>query len=137
RRADDGSLQTLIGGTMAHNSIGSGGEMPLTRPGSARPYMLLVSSLPEAGLGSRLGDPATMVLVNNLDRAADLQAGHLRRLFGLTPAEADIAVAFADGVTTAEIARRTGRSIRTVQTHLVAIYRKTGARRQTELTTIL
>src|SRR5690606_9739256 len=51
RTSDDAPLQRLIGGATAHSPCGSGTEMPLTRPGSLRPYMLLVSPLPEAAPG--------------------------------------------------------------------------------------
>jgi predicted ATPase/DNA-binding CsgD family transcriptional regulator len=44
----------------------------------------------------------------------------------LTPAEAQIARLVAEGLRTSDIARRTGRSTRTVNTHITRIYQKLG-----------
>jgi DNA-binding CsgD family transcriptional regulator len=49
-----------------------------------------------------------------------------RSRLGLTPRERDIVSAIADGLTNAEIARRDCVSIRTVTTHVEAIFRKLG-----------
>jgi DNA-binding CsgD family transcriptional regulator len=44
----------------------------------------------------------------------------------LTPAEAQIARMVAEGLRTNDIAKRTGRSARTVNTHITHIYQKVG-----------
>jgi non-specific serine/threonine protein kinase len=47
-------------------------------------------------------------------------------LEGLTPTESQIARMVAEGLRTNDIARRTGRSTRTVNTHITRIYQKVG-----------
>ena len=51
----------------------------------------------------------------------------------LTPAETEIAWHLLSGDSDKKIARRTGRSVRTVGTHAAAVYRKLHLRGRTEL----
>jgi DNA-binding NarL/FixJ family response regulator len=55
------------------------------------------------------------------------------RLWGLTPAERDTALMLLKGYSHKGIARRTGRSERTVRQHAVAVYRKAGLAGRAEL----
>lgn len=57
----------------------------------------------------------------------------LRAAFGLTQAEADIALGLADGLSVSEIADCRGISGVTIRSQLKRVYEKTGARRQSEL----
>lgn len=61
----------------------------------------------------------------------------LQVLHGLTPAEARVACAVAAGEAPARLAERTGTSVQTVRVQLRAVYQKTGARRQAELTRLV
>ncbi len=51
----------------------------------------------------------------------------------LTPAEREVALAVLDGASNREIARRRGRSVRTVTTQIETIYRKLGVSCRAEL----
>lgn len=66
-----------------------------------------------------------------------LEPETVRELFGLTTAEARLAVALAQGISLVEAARRLGITHNTAKTQLRAIFAKTGARRQSQLVGIL
>lgn len=72
-----------------------------------------------------------------LDLSPDDTKEYLRRRFGLTKAEADVAVDMIKGDGRDAVAARLGISMTTVRTHLSHIYEKTGARRQAELVRLL
>lgn len=61
----------------------------------------------------------------------------LSKGFGLTPAETRVALFVAEGGTVSEYAKETRTSLQTVRTHLKAVFRKTGVRRQAELAILL
>ncbi len=58
---------------------------------------------------------------------------HVATLFGLTPAEAKVARAIAEGGTLADLADRQGISVQTARSQLKSVFRKTGTTRQNEL----
>jgi DNA-binding CsgD family transcriptional regulator/PAS domain-containing protein len=62
---------------------------------------------------------------------------YLRRRFGLTPAEADVALEILKGDGRQAAAVRLGISMTTVRTHLSHIFEKTSVRRQAELVRLL
>jgi DNA-binding CsgD family transcriptional regulator len=68
---------------------------------------------------------------------AERTADELRRRFGLTPAEARLALAVADGNTTREYAEQRGKSVGTVRFQMKQILAKTGCRRQSELVRLI
>lgn len=61
----------------------------------------------------------------------------LTNLFDLTPAEARVAHAIADGDSIDSFAQRAGMSRETVRTHLKSVFAKTGTRRQVDLVRVL
>jgi DNA-binding CsgD family transcriptional regulator len=61
----------------------------------------------------------------------------LQSLFGLTDAEAAVAVELLDGQSLSDIAATSGRSRETIKYHLNSIFRKTRTRRQGELVSLL
>lgn len=66
-----------------------------------------------------------------------LEPETVRELFGLTMAEARLAVVLAQGLSLVEAAQRLGITHNTAKTQLRAIFAKTGARRQSQLVGIL
>lgn len=93
---------------------------------------LEIRALPEQDWTMGLAPSAIMIL---RDGGADM--GHhqarLRSDFGLTAAEADIALALARGAARADIARSRQVSIETIKTQLKPIYQKLGVSREAEL----
>jgi DNA-binding CsgD family transcriptional regulator len=62
-----------------------------------------------------------------------LSEDYLRETYGMTRAEAKVAVLLATGHAIDEIAETTGTTVNAVKFHLKAIYAKTGTHRQSEL----
>ena len=103
------------------------------RPSGAPDYVVTVLPAQEVALRPRAC--ARVVLIT--DPAAHLQPAGLRRIWGLTTAEARVAAALSAGLMPAEIAVRHGVSEATVRTQMRAIFDKTGTRRQGELIRML
>ncbi|MCW2285297.1 DNA-binding CsgD family transcriptional regulator [Rhodoblastus acidophilus] len=80
---------------------------------------------------------ACLLVVTELSRNAAPEATILRGLFDLTPAEARVAQAVAEGMAPVEIAAEQDVSIGTVRTHLKSAFAKTGTTRQAELAVLL
>lgn len=98
------------------------------------PMPLLVTPLPRR-FGSAPG--RVLVTVRAPDRAPMVEAGTLIRLFGLTRAEADVAVALSAGEAVADIARRSGVGQETVRTHVKRCLAKSGASSQRAFVALL
>lgn len=89
-----------------------------------------VSSLgnPGESLFHGLSRPNVIILLRKVGEAKPMGAEHLRPLFGLTPAEAHLAEALAQGVSVTDYADRNKVSINTVRTQVRALLSKTGAK---------
>ena len=96
------------------------------------PLMGLIVALPGA-----IDDLAALALLWDPQTAPLLPSGALAQMFGLTPAETQIAMATYEGLTPAEAALARGRSVATVRTLLSRVFMKCGVRRQAELVKLL
>lgn len=115
--------------------------MSAPRRSDGRQVVMLASSVrgKDVGRFSDLGmaDAAALLfIVDPADRAATSSAW-LMEAYGLTPAEARVALAVAEGSAIAETADRLGLSANTIKTHLRGVFAKTGVRRQAELTRLV
>lgn len=87
----------------------------------------------------RLREPETpmtgsvAVFLSTGSRTRDTSTASVRKLFGLTEKEAQLALSLANGHTLQEFADQFGMSLNTARTHLRAIYAKTGIDRQAKL----
>lgn len=104
----------------------------LSRPGERRDLLILACSL-EGHDQSFEGDPAVVVLLSDPEQRAKLPRAVLADLFGLTPTEARIALALAEGLRSEEIASRMEIAQSTVAFHLRNLFQKTKTHRQAEL----
>ncbi|MGG5807872.1 helix-turn-helix transcriptional regulator [Falsiroseomonas sp. CW058] len=110
------------------------GSLAAPRPSGGAPWMIravpvMRTDLPDAPSGFR----GVMLLVTDGTRRASPNAALLARLYGLTPAQAALAAAIAAGRTVQDHAAARGISHETARSHLAAIRRKTGCRRQADL----
>jgi len=82
-------------------------------------------------------DGTSIVILLDLDACTQPNTTTLQRIFGLTPAEAGLAIAIAQGGTPDKIAagRRVSRT--TVRSQLARVFAKTQTRRQAELVRLL
>lgn len=67
----------------------------------------------------------------------NLSAESLHQLYGLTPAEAGVAIALANGLSPAEISRANGVSVETVRSQLKSIFTKMGVNKQQDVIRVL
>ena len=133
-------LQRLIAEAAATgmgDGMGAGGAMSLSRPSGAQPLSVLVAPFSGKRLAGGARWPAAIVFVGDPEQEARGPADLLRRLYGLTRAEAGLAGILLQGKDLAEAAGELGVTMNTVRTQLRCVFDKTGARRQAELIRIL
>lgn len=136
--AADGSaaraLAALVGRAGSRDAEArTGGSMPLAAPGSATPLAITVAPVRLPTMAILGGAPAVIVCVTDTEAGVKLPEQRLRDLFGLTPAEARLALALFEGATLNEAAEGLKISRFTAQNHLARIFEKTGANRQASL----
>jgi len=132
------SLAVLIrsaSDTAAGAEGSAGGAIALARE-DRLPLSVLVAPFRPArdALGAPV--PAAILFIRDPEQESVSQQ-LLRDLFALTPAEAAIAAALAEGKSVGDITRACRISLNTARTHLRNIFAKTGTRRQAELVALL
>ena len=132
RPSETSELRMLIrraARTTAGRGWAAGGVVRLSRPSLRRPYTVIVSPLP-----LRLGtEPAALVLVADPETHHHAPPDWLCRLYGMTPAEARLALALVNGESPKTYAASLDRSMPTIRTQLQSIFVKTDTRGQTDL----
>lgn len=109
----------------------------LPRAGGGAFFLLVAPLAPGVRTGLGLRGAEILVLITSSDGAPMPPAARIARLFGLSVAEADIALALSAGERAEEIAERRGVRLSTVRTQLSAILAKTGTARQAELVRLI
>jgi DNA-binding CsgD family transcriptional regulator/PAS domain-containing protein len=109
------------------------GSMPLATPGRRRPLWLTVTPGPRREPGVFSPRPAVIVCANDLDARIRPAERAMRDLFGLTPAEARLTLALADGLSLRDISEAFALSPHTVHEQLKHVFAKTDTHRQAEL----
>lgn len=77
-------------------------------------------------------EPVAVVMLADPEKRAQVPQQVLASLFGLTPTEARLALALAEGLRSEEIAERMSTSPTTVAFHLRNLFQKTDTHRQAE-----
>ncbi|MFO1068254.1 MAG: PAS domain-containing protein [Geminicoccaceae bacterium] len=108
-------------------------DLAVPRPSGRRPW--LVTLLPLAGRAGEAGGIGLRlaVIVADPERRPDAAAGRLRAVFGLSPAEARVALRLLQDEPIPGIARAAGVSELTVRTQVRSLLRKTNTDRQVRL----
>jgi DNA-binding CsgD family transcriptional regulator len=116
-----------------------GGPLRLTRPSGAAPLLLLPVPLPPPAfaLWEMLEQARLLVLIVDPSAQSRTTAAAIQTTFGLTPAEARVAVLIGSGLSGPETAAMLGISPSTVKTHLKRCFEKTGVHSQVALARIL
>ncbi len=136
------SLHLMIQAALGRSAVSvSGGEtegtvqaMAITRPSGRAKLGVIVRSLPLKPWSERTRRPAVVVFVRDPESNAGQPSLELvRRLFGLTRMQAQLALLLAEGLTLDEASEQMGVRRNTARTHLRAIFSKTGVTRQTML----
>ena len=92
---------------------------------------------PAAVLSAFGGESLALLMFHRPGRARRIDPVVVAEAFGLTPAEARVAVRLADGLNAEQIAAERSASLLTVRTQIRSILAKTGVRRQPELVRML
>lgn len=106
-------------------------------PNGPVPLTLTVLPLTHRAHELHAPGPAALVIIRGLHSPADRAADTLRQLFALTPKEARVAIALAQGYSPEDIAMRSGIGLGTVRTHLKSALAKTGTKRQAQLVALV
>lgn len=106
-------------------------------PGDAVAWLLLQKIDPGPVLGVFGEQPLVMATLFAADQMGQLDAFALADVFGLTPAQARVAVLLADGRSAPDIAAQLGTSESTVRSHLRQVMLKLGARRLADAVRVL
>jgi DNA-binding CsgD family transcriptional regulator len=139
RPADTAALHRIIGEAVHRepcNGYAAGVGLRLERPCRRWPLTALVTPL-RAHRSPSNGHAVAVVFVSDPEHAPAIDTGMLRQWFGLTPAEARLAVVLAQGHSLAEALDRLGVGVNTARTQLKTIFGKTGTNRQAELVRLL
>ncbi len=107
----------------------------LTRPSGAAPLLVLPVPLPPPAFAmwELLGGPRVMVLIIDPSAKSRAAASTMQTTFGLTTAEARVAVLIGGGIGGPQVAAALGVSLATVKTHLKRCFEKTGVHSQVAL----
>lgn len=133
RSALDRELQAMID-RARRGAEAAAASMRIPRPDGA-PLMVWVVRLPPS---SPLADAGgALIVVGDPQARGGVRHGDLMKLFGLTPAEAHLALALAAGRTLQTAARERGVRPSTARTQLLGILEKTGVHRQADLATLI
>jgi len=139
RREEDAALRGAIWEAVRqarNGEIPSGQAMTASRPSGNEAFPVMVGVLwgnhLRYGLG-RLDEPLAVVFVTVPEEPQEAPAELLRRLFGLTPAEARLCERLVLGRTVEEAAHDLDIATGTARIQLKSVFAKTGVGRQTEL----
>jgi DNA-binding CsgD family transcriptional regulator len=112
--------------------------MSITRPSGRAKLGVLVRAVPLGQWSESKQRPAVVVFLRDPEsNAAQPSQELVRRLFGLTRMEAQLALLLAEGLTLDEAAEKMNVRRNTARTHLRSIFCKTGVTRQTMLVRLL
>lgn len=131
-------LQALIFGaaqTSNGRGIDSGGTIPISRK-QGRPLSVTVAPLRNVSVGL-VQRPSAVVFISDPDENVELPADFLSRGYGLTNAEARLAMVLLGGHSLKEAADFCGVTHNTAKSQLKSIFSKTGVQRQAQLVRLL
>jgi DNA-binding CsgD family transcriptional regulator len=115
----------------------AGGTMSVPRDSDGHLLTILVSSIRSKDLGrlsdAGLKDPAVLVFLVDPANRRSIPLWQIMDAYGLTQAEARVALATSSGNTVGEAAQLLKLSANTIKTHLRRVFAKTATARQAEL----
>lgn len=132
-------LKRLIGAACQQDDdrLRSGGSMLVSRPSSKRAFFLHILPL-STGLPSLINFSAGAIMVIiDPENIPEPPPSVLRNLFGLTSAEAKVALHVIKDEGLQVVADKLSVSLSTVRIHLQRVFEKTGTHRQADLTRLL
>jgi DNA-binding CsgD family transcriptional regulator len=133
-RAREPELQSLLASIRQPSAAEPGGSLVLQAAGSD-PLCLAVVPFREAlaAVDGAPDDPAFALVLSRLPARNAVPLPCLSELFGLSQAEARVFACVAEGCGVPETAERLGIGQATARTHLLNLFRKTGAQSQSDI----
>lgn len=107
------------------------------RPSGRADLGVLVRSVPLSEWNQGKQCPSVAIFINDPEQVSRAPHESIKALFGLTPAETQLALLLANGLTLDEAAEELVISRNTVRAHLRSIFSKTGVTRQTMLVRLI
>ncbi len=137
--AEDRELQRLIKAALAQPGAAPVVPQPMsvTRVSGRASLGVLVRPVPPGEWPDDRHRPTAVAFIRDPGRKSQLSLEMVRHLFGLTGAEAALALLLANGYTLDEAAVELKIRKNTIRAHLRSIFAKTGVRRQTTLIHLL
>lgn len=118
----------------AYLSIVASGHEGVARPERSHVAGMMLSSLvPERTIGAFGGRPALLAVVQESRGMTEPDPAVVASAFGLTRAEARIAIAFALGLSVEQIAERRCKAVSTIRSQVKSMLAKMGCTRQSEV----
>ncbi len=139
-RDDAALLDAALADLLAPRSATAGRARRVLRfgPPDGQALIAIASVLEPAAVLSAFGaESLALLMFHRPGRARHIDPVVVAEAFGLTPAEARVAVRLADGLNAEQIAAERSASLLTVRTQIRSILAKTGVRRQPELVRML
>jgi DNA-binding CsgD family transcriptional regulator/PAS domain-containing protein len=118
------------------STVATGGCVSVPRPSGRRPYVVRVVPL-NTEMAAGDASPTVLFVIADPEREPEPEPDALRRLYGLTTAEALVALRVLRGTGLKPIADDMSLSLATVRTHLQHVFDKTDTHRQAELVRLL
>ncbi len=137
---EDRELQKLIRQALAGISSTAqavGQAMSITRPSGKSRLGVAIRTNPMSEWSEGQRWPAVSVFLRDPDRKSQGSVEFLRKIYGLTPAEALLSIQLAEGLTLDEAAEQLNIRKNTARAHLRSIFSKTNVTRQTSLVSLL
>jgi DNA-binding CsgD family transcriptional regulator len=135
--ADGQRLLALIAAASGPAGARGGGSLAVRRGEGRAPLSVAVAPASPERVSPFSPVGGVVVCVIDPETAVALPEARLRQLFGLTQAQARVALALFEGQSLRDAAETLGLSIFTVRAHLAHIFDKTGVSRQGELVALL
>lgn len=111
--------------------------MRIQRPSGLADLGLIIRPVPSSQWSGGQAVPTVAIFVSDPQQTSEAPTAIITRLFGLTPAEAALAMMLVNGLTLDESAEQLSVSRNTARTHLRAVFAKTGVGRQTLLVRLI
>ncbi|WP_185266804.1 helix-turn-helix transcriptional regulator [Halopseudomonas xiamenensis] len=111
--------------------------LSVTRPSGEVSLGVVVEPIPGAEWAEGRGQPAVMMYIRDAVGKSQVDNRVAKELFNFTPAETQLALQLANGLSLEEAAENLGIMRNTARAHLRAIFSKTGVRRQAELVRVM
>ncbi len=140
--AENRELQRLVKQALNPNCENGGraaivDAISITRKAARGKLGVLVRGLPHTGWSKGKRRPSVALFIRDAERKSEASREMVRRLFDLTPAEASLALALANGLSLDEAADGLNIRKNTARAHLRSIFSKIGVTRQTTLVRVL